>query len=561
MAISTDKIWLKSYDRAVPVTLDYPRMLIHELFEHAAERFPERAALNFLGTTITYQQLRESILRCAAALQQLGVLPKERVLLFLPNCPQMVISFYAALRIGCIVVPTNPLYTEKELEYQINDSGAETLITLDLLFARVNSVKARTPLKKIVVAAIQDYLPPLKKVLYPLFGKPATELPAIKESAGVVLFHHLVRSAGTPAPVPDINPDDIAVLQYTGGTTGTSKGAMLSHRNIVCNNIQMRHWYYIVREGQEIFISVLPFFHSYGLAVAMNLPLSIGATLILMPRFIPKDILKAIEHHKVTFFPGIPAIYATLNAAKETRKYDISSVNYCISGSAPLPLSVLKNFEQVTQSTIIEGYGLTEASPVTHCNPIQHRRKIGSIGLPLPDTDCKIVDLETGQELPPGSEGELCISGPQVMQGYWHKPEETSQVLKNGWLHTGDIARMDEDGYFYIVERKKDMIISEGYNVYPLELDAFLMSHAKVSEAAVVGIPDELRGEKIIAYIVLKEGVTATQDEIIKYCRDNLAKYKIPRRIVFTEQLPKSLVGKVLRRVLREEALRQRAGE
>lgn len=552
-----DKVWLKSYDSAVPATLKYPQMLVHEMFEHAAQKFSDHTALSFLGTAITYKQLRESIIRCAGALQHLGVLPKERVMLWLPNCPQMVISFYAALSIGSIVVPANPLYSEKELEYQLNDSGAQTLITLDLLFARVNSIKDRTLLKKIVVGTIQDYLPPLKKVLYPLFGKPSGEVPELKESEDIVLFRNLVRSDYEPVPVPDIHPYDIAVLQYTGGTTGTSKGAMLSHRNIVCNNMQMRHWYYIVREGQEIFISVLPFFHSYGLSVAMNLPLSVGATLILMPRFIPKDVLKAIAHYKATFFPGIPAIYAALNTAKETRKYDISSVNYCISGSAPLPLSVLSNFEQITKSTIIEGYGLTEASPVTHCNPIQNQRKIGSIGLPLPDTDCKIVDLETGQELPSGNEGELCIRGPQVMQGYWRKPDETSLVLKDGWLHTGDIARMDADGYFYIVERKKDMIISEGYNVYPLELDAFLMSHAKVSEAAVVGVPDELRGEKIIAYVVLKEGATATQDEIIKYCRDNLAKYKIPRRIIFTEQLPKSLVGKVLRRVLREEALRQ----
>jgi long-chain acyl-CoA synthetase len=316
-----------------------------------------------------------------------------------------------------------------------------------------------------------------------------------------------------------------------------------------------------VREGKEVFISVLPFFHSYGLAVAMSLPLSVGATTILIPRYVPKDILKAIEHHKATFLPGIPAIYASLNAYKEIRKYDISSVTYCISGSAPLPVTVLNAFERLTGGTIIEGYGLTEASPVTHCNPIEHPRKIGSIGLPMPDTDCKIIDLETGQELPPGSEGELCIRGPQVMQGYWQKPEETAQVIKDGWLFTGDIARMDDEGYFYIVERKKDMIISEGYNVYPVELDAFLMSHAKVCEAAVVGIPDELRGEKVIAYIVLKEGETATPEEIIRYCRDNLAKYKIPKQIIFKKELPKSLVGKVLRRVLRQEALQQPAVE
>jgi long-chain acyl-CoA synthetase len=552
-----DKLWLRSYDSTVPATLEYPRMLIHQMFEQAAEKFPEHTALNFFGTTMTYQELRETIKRFAGALQQLGVQPKQRVVLFLPNCPQMIISFYAALSIGTIVVSTNPLYTEKELEYQIIDAGAETLITLDLLFARINNIKTRTPLKRIIVGEIEDYLPPLKKILYPFMGKKGADAPKIEESGEVFRFQNLARSKTEPAPVPDIKPDDTALLQYTGGTTGTSKGAMLSHRNIVSNNVQMRYWYHMVREGKEIFISVLPFFHSYGLAVAMSLPLSVGAASILIPRYVPKDILKAIEHYKATFFPGIPAIYASLNAYKDVRKYDISSVTYCISGSAPLPVNVLNAFEKLTGGTIIEGYGLTEASPVTHCNPIEHQRKIGSIGLPIPDTDCKIVDLETGQELPPGSEGELCIRGPQIMQGYWQKPEETAQVIKDGWLFTGDIARMDDEGYFYIVERKKDMIISEGYNVYPIELDAFLASHTKVSDAAVVGIPDELRGEKVIAYIVLNEGETATQEEIIKYCRDNLAKYKIPKRVIFTGQLPKSLVGKVLRRVLREEALRQ----
>ena len=299
-----DKLWLKSYDSTVPATLEYPRMLIHQMFEQAAEQFPEHTALNFFGTTLTYQELREAVQRFAGALQQLGVQPKQRVVLFLPNCPQMIISFYAALSIGTIVVPTNPLYTEKELEYQINDAGAETLITLDLLFARINNIKTRTPLKRIIVGKIEDYLPPLKKFLYPLIGKKGVDAPKIEESGEIFLFQNLVRSKTEPAPVPDIKPDDIALLQYTGGTTGTSKGAMLSHNNIVSNNVQMRHWYHMVRKGKEIFISVLPFFHSYGLAVAMSLPLSVGATTILIPRYVPKDILKAIEHHKATFFPA-----------------------------------------------------------------------------------------------------------------------------------------------------------------------------------------------------------------------------------------------------------------
>ncbi|MCX5895939.1 MAG: long-chain fatty acid--CoA ligase, partial [Proteobacteria bacterium] len=349
---------------------------------------------------------------------------------------------------------------------------------------------------------------------------------------------------------------DIALLQYTGGTTGTSKGAMLSHKNIASNNCQMRHWYTMLREGEEIFISVLPFFHVYGMAATMMLPISIGATLIVFPRFVQKDILKSVEQYHVTLFPGIPAIYASINTYKDVNKFDISSITYCISGSAPLPIKVLHDFEQLTGGIIIEGYGLTEASPVTHCNPLHGSRKIGSIGMPVPDTECKIVDLETGDEVPGGETGELCIRGPQVMQGYWQKPEETAQVLKDGWLYTGDIARMDEQGYFYIVDRKKDMIISEGFNIYPRELDEFLMQHPKIREAAVIGVPDELRGEKVIACVVLKEGESATQEEIIKYCRDNIAKYKLPKKVFFRQELPKSAARKVLRRVLRDEILK-----
>ena len=548
----TSQPWLSSYDREVPASIEYPDLLIHQLFEKAAGRFPDHTALNFFGHVISYRELQETILRFAGVLQSLGVKPRDRVVLFLPNTPHMVISFYAALSIGAMVVPTNPLYTEKELAFQITDAGAETLITLDLLYARVNSIKTRTPLKRIIVGKIEDYLPPLKKILFPIIGKKGVDVPAIEESEELFLFQHLLRKKTAPLVAPDTKPGDTALLQYTGGTTGTSKGAMLSHRNIVVNNAQMRHWYFVAREGQETFISVLPFFHSYGMAAALSLPLSLGATLILIPRYVPKDVLKAVEHAKATFLPGIPAIYASLNAYKDIKKYDVSSVAYCISGSAPLPDTVLNDFERLTGGIIIEGYGLTEASPVTHCNAIG-KRKIGSIGLPVPDTDCKIVDIDTGTEVPPGEEGELCIRGPQVMQGYWQKPEETAQVIRDGWLYTGDIARMDEEGFFYIVERKKDMIISEGYNVYPREIDEFLMTHPSVRDAAVIGVPDELRGEKVIAYVILKEGCSATQEEIIKYCRDNLAKYKIPKKIIFKDELPKTLVGKVLRRVLREE--------
>ncbi len=551
-----NKPWLTYYDREVPVALEYPHILIHQILEQTAARFPNRTALLFFGTSISYRSLQESVIRFAGALQKIGIKPKDRVALFLPNCPQMIIAFYAAVRIGATVVPTNPLYTDKELEFQLQDSGAETLITLDLLYARVNNVKARTPLQRIIVGKIEDYLPTLKKILYPFFGKKGTDAVKIEEKDHVYFFSTLLSQKSGEPSVPEIKPDDIALLQYTGGTTGTSKGAMLSHKNIASNNCQMRHWYTMLREGEEIFISVLPFFHVYGMAATMMLPISIGATLIVFPRFVQKDILKSVEQYHVTLFPGIPAIYASINTYKDVKKFDISSITYCISGSAPLPVKVLHDFEQLTGGIIIEGYGLTEASPVTHCNPLHGSRKIGSIGMPVPDTECKIVDLETGAEVPGGETGELCIRGPQVMQGYWQKPEETAQVLKDGWLYTGDIARMDEQGYFYIVERKKDMIISEGFNIYPRELDELLMLHPKIREAAVIGVPDELRGEKVIACVVLKEGESATQEEIIKYCRDNIAKYKLPKKVIFRQELPKSAASKVLRRVLREEILK-----
>jgi len=360
---------------------------------------------------------------------------------------------------------------------------------------------------------------------------------------------------------PPVRPADagceaVAVLQYTGGTTGVAKGAMLTHKNIVANTMQARHYYYVIREGREIFISVLPFFHSYGMAVAMNLPLSIGATLVIMPRFVAKDVLRAIQQYRATILPGIPSIYSVLNSYKDIKSFDISSISYCISGAAPLPVSVLESFEKLTGGTILEGYGLSEASPITHCNPARGTRKVGSIGLPVPDTDCKIVDLETGRDVPAGEAGELCVRGPQIMRGYWQNPAETQQALRDGWLFTGDVARMDAEGYFYIVERKKDMIISEGFNVYPREIEEFLLQHPQVADASVIGMPDQLRGEKVIAYVVLKDGAEAAPEDIIRYCRDNLVKYKVPKKVIFKDQIPTNIAGKKLRRVLRADAAR-----
>ncbi|MBW1853228.1 MAG: long-chain fatty acid--CoA ligase, partial [Deltaproteobacteria bacterium] len=406
--------------------------------------------------------------------------------------------------------------------------------------------------------SIKDYLPPLKKMLYPLFQVRGDQKIKGGEGKGIYEFKNLITGSTAAPPPINILPEDTAILQYTGGTTGVSKGAELTHSNIVSNTVQAYGWYYIIKKGEEVILSILPMFHTYGIAVCMNLSIATGSCAVLIPRFVPKDVLKAIQDYRVTFFPGIPGIYAALNYYKSISKWDISSVNYCVSGSAPLPITVMEEFEKLTGGVILEGYGLTEASPITHSNPVHRERKAGSIGLPLADTDCKIVDIEDGKkEVPLRETGELCIKGPQVMKGYWNMPSETALTLKDGWLHTGDIARMDEDGYFYIIDRKKDMIISEGFNIYPNEIDELILTHPKVLDAAAVGVPDRLRGEKVILYVVLKEGESALGEEIIGFCKERLAKYKVPKKVEFRKELPKTPVGKVLRRVLREEAVKE----
>jgi long-chain acyl-CoA synthetase len=548
--------WLASYDPEVPRSISYGTDLIHSILEKAARTYPERTAVVFAGFTITYRRLWESVQQCARALCSLGVGTGDRVAIYLPNCPHYIIAYYAVASIGGVIVPTNPLYNEKELAFQIKDSGATTLVTLDLLYPRVKQVMASSGLARVIVGRIEDFLPALKKFFYPILQKKKTDKSSIAGENGVYFFHKLMKQSLPPCRPAAVSCDEVAVLQYTGGTTGVAKGAMLTHANIVSNTAQARHIYYVIREGREVFICVLPFFHSYGMAVAMNLPLAIGATLVILPRFVAKDVLTAIQQYRATILPGIPSIYSVLNSYKDIHTFNIATISYCISGAAPLPISVLEDFEKLTGGTILEGYGLSEASPITHCNPARGKRKVGSIGLPVPDTDCKIVDIETGQDLPAGEVGELCIRGPQVMRGYWQNPSETQQTLRDGWLFTGDVARMDAEGYFYIVERKKDMIISEGFNVYPREIEEFLLQHPQIADASVIGMPDKLRGEKVIAYVTLRPGEKAAPEEIIKYCRDNLVKYKVPKKVIFKDQIPTTIAGKKLRRVLREDAAR-----
>ncbi|MBI3977404.1 MAG: long-chain fatty acid--CoA ligase [Chloroflexi bacterium] len=555
--------WLRQYEPGVPVTLTYPEIPVHGLLDQTVARVPDRTATIFMGARLTYRQLGAAADRFAAALQGLGVQKGDRVAVMLPNCPQFVITYFGALKAGAVVVPTNPLYVEREVEHQIKDSGAQTAIVLSRVYGTVAGVADRVGLRSVIVANIKEYFPPHLRLLFTL-------LKERKEGHRVTLvrpgrdrrFLDVLSGAGTPRPV-DVRPDDLALLQYTGGTTGVPKGAMLTHRNLVANTKQVGARFVEKTDGRDAFLSVLPFFHVYGMTVSLLLSVDWGAANVILPRFDLKQTLTALDRYQPTIFPGVPTLYNAVASAPDVHKYRIRSVRACISGAAPLPQEVQERFETLTGARLVEGYGLTEAAPVTHCNPIGGLRKAGSIGIPMPDTDARIVDLETGErELPPGEVGELVLRGPQVMRGYWNRPDETAQVLRNGWLSTGDIARRDEDGYFFIVDRKKDMIDVGGFKVYPRDVEEVLYQHPKVQEAVVVGIPDAHRGETVKAFVVLKPGEACTVDEILAHCRANLTKYKVPTAVAFRESLPKTLVGKFLRRALLEEemAKQQAAG-
>ena len=554
-----EKPWYDHYEEGVPRTFSYPDDAIFHLLEETAQNFPDRVAIIFLGTKLTYRRLNELVQRFATAINGMGIKKGDRVACILPNCPQFVISYYGVIKAGAIFVQMNPLNSEKEIQFQLADSGAETLIVPDVLNLpnKIKKVKAETSIKRIINTSIKEYLPFPKNLLYPLVAKP----PKFETGDGILWFKELLANHSPSPPTVTADPDDVALLLYTGGTTGISKGCMLTHRNLVSNAVQCSLWFPKAERGKEIFLSVIPFFHSFGMTTALNLPVYLGATMFILPRFERDKLdafLKDIGRIRPTLFPGVPAMYQAIINFPNVGKYDLTSVKFCLSGAAPLPVEVCETFERVTGGKLVEGYGLTEASPVTHCNPLFGKRKIGSIGLPFPDTECQIVNLETGEGPVPVNElGELRIKGPQVMKGYWNNPDETAESLKDGWLYSGDIAKMDEEGYFYIVDRKKDMIISGGFNVYPRDIDEVLFRHPKVKDAVAVGIPDPYRGETVKAYVVLKEGETSTEEEIISFCRENLAKYKVPAIVEFRQELPKTMIGKVLRKVLREEEMRK----
>ncbi|MCX5995743.1 MAG: long-chain fatty acid--CoA ligase, partial [Chloroflexi bacterium] len=440
----------------------------------------------------------------------------DRVVLLLPNCPQFVISYYAVLKAGGAVVATNPLYSPREMEYQFKDCGAETIIVLSLFYRTVTEIKERTRLRNIIVTNIKEYLPPVSRLLFTLLReKKEGHRVDISGAKDTYSFQGLLKRFGSTPPSVTVTPDDIAMFQYTGGTTGISKGAVALHRNVVANVYQMKAWASPVnpKEAGEVVMGVMPFFHVYGMVAVMHFSVLGGAAMVLLPRWDTLQVLKAINRYKPAFFPGVPTMYVAINNHPDVKKYDLRSIEGCTSGGAPLPLEVQQKFEEITGGKLAEGYGLSEAPVVVTANPQIGKRKAGSIGVPFPDVEARIMDMETGEkEMPVGEVGELVIRGPQVMQGYWNRPEETKQVLRNGWLYTGDLARMDEDGFFFIVDRKKEMIIAGGYNIYPREIEEVLYEHPKVKEAVAYGVPHPYRGETVKVAIVLKEGETATTD-------------------------------------------------
>ena len=557
VTMQTERPWVGFYDPGVPATLVYPDVDLGGLLAETARKFPDRPALLFYGTRITYGELDRLVNRFANGLAALGVLRGDRVALMLPNIPQMVIAYYGTLRAGAIAVPTNPLYRSHELEVQLRDSGASVLVAVDLFSPVIAPVLKNLPVRHLILCGIKDYLPFPLNLLYPIRARLEKQWVPAKRTVPGRRFRDLVRLAPDSAPGITVTPGDIAVLQYTGGTTGVPKGAVLTHRNLVVNAVQCRAWLTVRNEGEERILAAIPFFHVYGMTTAMNFGVLIGAELILLPKFHTREVLEAIQKHRPTIFPGIQAMYLAIGNYPKIQRYDLTSLKAAISGAGPLMQEVQERFESLTGARIVEGYGLSEASPVTHANPIFGRRKTGTIGLPWPDTDAKIVDVETGTRgLAAGEAGELVLRGPQVMQGYWNRPDETASALRDGWLHTGDVARRDEDGYFSIVDRIKDMIKTAGENVYPREVEEVLYAHPKVKEAVVVGVPhEEFLGEKIKAFVVPKEGTGATPEEIMDYCKAELSKFKCPKEVEFRDQLPRTLVGKVLRRVLREEEM------
>ncbi len=533
--MSTNKVWLAHYPEYIAKELSIPTKSIPEMFNETAENYPNHSCLSFYGKQNTYNEVQSAVKRFASALQRNGIEKGDRVAIMLPNCPQYVISYYGILTAGGIVTQINPMSVERELKELLNDSGTETIVVLNSLYHTVKPLIEETNLRKIIVV----------------------NLTGTEENYDEgISFESFLQSGNQELkPVTIDSHEDVAILQYTGGTTGRSKGVMLTHRNLYANIMQQSEFFKgAFNPGWERVLSIIPFFHVYGMTVCINLSVFMANEMIILPRFEIEEVLNTIKNEQPTLFPGVPTMYIALINHPESEKYGIDAIKLCNSGSAPMPVELMKQFEKKTGATILEGYGLSEASPTTHSNPAFAARKPGTVGIPYPSTDSKIVDIATGlDEVPVGEIGELIIKGPQVMKGYWNLPEETANTIRDGWLYTGDIASVDEDGYVSILDRKKDMIIASGFNVYPREIEEVIYEHPYVKEAVVIGVPDSYRGETVKAVIVLKEDKLLTLEEMKEYCKNHLATYKVPRIIEFRNELPKTNVGKILRRAIREE--------
>jgi len=547
--------WARHYDPGVPLEVEIPQDTVPGLLLEVTARSPGSLALVFFGKTITYQDLLDQVRRLARAFRNLGLKPGERLAILLPNCPQMVMAYHAVLSLGGVAVLLNPLLSPKELAYQINDSGSRSLVVLDHLLPKVEEAGEQINLEHLVITGLAEALPWPLSWLYPIKAWRQGLARGFTPGPGRHRWRDLLATAPL-TDAPPVRPEDTAVLQYTGGTTGIPKAAVLSHRNLLANVVQINVWLPRIKYGAERVVGLLPFFHSFGLTSCLNWPLSQGALIIILPKFDIKTFLAMLRKHRPTVLPGVPTLFVALINHPELPKIDFSEMWACISGSAPLPQEVRDRFEKLTGCRIMEGYGLTEAAPVTHLNPYHGERPPGSIGFPFPSTLAKVVDGETGdRDLPPGEVGELVIQGPQVMSGYWQRPEESALVLRDGWLFTGDLAKMDENGYFYIIDRKKDLIIDSGFKIFPREVEEVLYQHPGVLEAVAYGRPDPYRGEQVKVIIVPRKGAHLTAEEVVEYCKPRLATYKVPKIVEFREELPKSMVGKVLRRLLREEEI------
>jgi long-chain acyl-CoA synthetase len=556
-----DRPWIAHYDKGVPASIDYPKEPLFHLLEESARKYPGRACTIFKGAVISYKEINEKTDRIAAVLADMGVKKGDRVGIFMPNTPQFVVAYFGILKAGGVVVAINPLYTPPEIAEQASDAGIEVMFVMTNFYKTIKVTQPNTKIKKLIVTNIKEALPPLMSLLFALARekKGGFRIEGGLADGDVWMKDLLARYQPSQRPKLEIGPDDTALFQYSGGTTGTSKGAMALHRNVVANTLQIKEWITIAEEGKEIVLMAIPLFHVYGMVAGMNFAMVTGASLVMIPnaRDIP-DVLENIHKYHPTIFPGVPTLYNAINNRPEVKsgKVNLRSIKACISGSAPLMRETKEKFEELSGGKVFEGYGLSEAPTATHCNPLMGINKTGSIGMPMSDVDCKIISLDDGEtEMVLGEIGELVINGPQVMKGYHNMPTETANALrklKDGkvWLFTGDIARMDEEGYFYIVDRKKELIKPGGFQVWPREVEEAIAAHPKVLEVGVAGIPDPYRGETVKAWIVLKPGQTAAADEIKAFCKERLAAYKIPTHYEFRTELPKTTVGKILRREL-----------